>query len=233
MKINVPDPETTDLDNQRQNDSFGYFSVASSLTRLITGSNSHLVIGISNKWGEGKTTFLKLWEMDLEQNSIPYKYINAFEFEVTEDPFFPLCGQLSELIPIDKQDEFKEKAKSIAIHSLKFAGAAAIKIVSGGISAGGILETSGVESDIANKGAELVESGIDKASSLLQNNQEFKDSLATNLTTTYPDKPVVIIIDELDRCRPDFTLKFLERIKHLFCIDNLVFVIAVLSLIHI
>lgn len=40
------------------------------------------------------------------------------------------------------------------------------------------------------------------------------------------DKPVVIIIDELDRCRPAFGVRLLERIKHYFDVPNLVFVLV-------
>ncbi len=39
--------------------------------------------------------------------------------------------------------------------------------------------------------------------------------------------PLTIIVDELDRCRPSFALELLERIKHLFDVDNLVFVLLV------
>ncbi len=38
-------------------------------------------------------------------------------------------------------------------------------------------------------------------------------------------KPVVIFIDELDRCRPSFAVQLLERIKHLFDVPNLIFVL--------
>jgi predicted KAP-like P-loop ATPase len=38
--------------------------------------------------------------------------------------------------------------------------------------------------------------------------------------------PTYIIIDELDRCRPDYALKYLERIKHIFEVVNLRFVIT-------
>jgi hypothetical protein len=39
-------------------------------------------------------------------------------------------------------------------------------------------------------------------------------------------KPVVFIIDELDRCRPTFAIELLEKAKHFFNVKNVVFVIA-------
>src|SRR5690606_20157283 len=39
--------------------------------------------------------------------------------------------------------------------------------------------------------------------------------------------PVIVLVDELDRCRPDFAVQYLETIKHVFDIDGLSFVLAV------
>jgi KAP family P-loop domain len=38
--------------------------------------------------------------------------------------------------------------------------------------------------------------------------------------------PLFILVDELDRCRPTYAITLLERIKHLFDVDGVVFVIA-------
>jgi hypothetical protein len=38
--------------------------------------------------------------------------------------------------------------------------------------------------------------------------------------------PIIIIIDELDRCRPSYALKLFEEIKHLFDVHGLVFVLG-------
>ena len=36
----------------------------------------------------------------------------------------------------------------------------------------------------------------------------------------------VIVIDELDRCRPDYAVRFMETIKHVFEVEHVTFVIA-------
>ncbi|MCS6316194.1 MAG: hypothetical protein H8K05_00090, partial [Nitrospira sp.] len=41
------------------------------------------------------------------------------------------------------------------------------------------------------------------------------------------DKPIVFFIDELDRGRPTYAIELLERIKHVFDIESIVFVIAI------
>lgn len=58
---------------------------------------------------------------------------------------------------------------------------------------------------------------------------DFKESLnelvgAISLKKVYP--PIVIIIDELDRCRPDYAIKMLETVKHLFDVEGIVFILG-------
>lgn len=41
------------------------------------------------------------------------------------------------------------------------------------------------------------------------------------------NKKIVFFVDELDRCRPNFAIELLEVIKHLFDIDNFIFIVAI------
>jgi KAP family P-loop domain len=49
------------------------------------------------------------------------------------------------------------------------------------------------------------------------------------LKKTQVQAPIVIIVDELDRCRPTYALKLLEEIKHLFDIPGILFVLGMNS----
>jgi hypothetical protein len=60
--------------------------------------------------------------------------------------------------------------------------------------------------------------------------ERFRDELtkAVQQLSSFNKKPtLVFFIDELDRCRPDFAISLLERIKHMFDIDNVVFVLSI------
>lgn len=57
--------------------------------------------------------------------------------------------------------------------------------------------------------------------------EEMKNSLAAVvelLPLQQLQAPIIIIIDELDRCRPTYAVKLLEEVKHLFDVPGLVFI---------
>ena len=56
------------------------------------------------------------------------------------------------------------------------------------------------------------------------------DALKTALASyvkTLDKKPFIILVDELDRVRPSYSVKFLEAIKHIFAVQGICFVLAV------
>lgn len=60
--------------------------------------------------------------------------------------------------------------------------------------------------------------------------QAMKDSLdrvVKALVETGMKLPITIIVDELDRCRPNYAIKVLEEIKHLFDVQGVAFVLGI------
>jgi translation elongation factor EF-G len=53
---------------------------------------------------------------------------------------------------------------------------------------------------------------------------EFSDFLSNYAEKS--EKPLVFVIDELDRCRPDFALELIEQVKHLFSVPKLTFLLV-------
>jgi hypothetical protein len=52
------------------------------------------------------------------------------------------------------------------------------------------------------------------------------EAIVSTLGRAAKHPPIVIFIDELDRCRPTYAVKLLEEIKHLFDVPGLVFLLA-------
>lgn len=77
---------------------------------------------------------------------------------------------------------------------------------------------------MADKIKESIKSKIENHEADKNTLHAFKQELA-NLAEEL-DKPLVFIIDELDRCRPDFAIRLIERTKHFFDIPKIVFVLV-------
>ena len=59
--------------------------------------------------------------------------------------------------------------------------------------------------------------------------RQFKSTLKETVDSLDADKfklPVVVIVDELDRCRPSSAVELVEVVKHLFSVDGVVFVLG-------
>ncbi|MDG5750859.1 P-loop NTPase fold protein [Qipengyuania sp. XHP0211] len=54
-------------------------------------------------------------------------------------------------------------------------------------------------------------------------------ALVNALDGTQRKPPVFIIVDELDRCRPSYSVKILEEIKHLFAVPEVIFILGLNS----
>ena len=74
------------------------------------------------------------------------------------------------------------------------------------------------------------ELSLDEYTVLKRTLEKFKEDLekeAKKLSETEPYLPLVLIIDELDRCRPTYAIELLEVAKHIFNVDGIVFVLAI------
>ncbi len=55
------------------------------------------VLAINNEWGTGKTTFVKMWQQDLENNGFKTIYFNAWENDFNKNPLVALMSELKML----------------------------------------------------------------------------------------------------------------------------------------
>ena len=136
---------------------------------------------------------------------------------------------------IDKKDdstqaEFKKKALS----ALKVIGRASLRVGIKALTAGAldetILEQTDNIEDASDEASDLIDNFIAKQLTKSEENSKsliaFKEYLSTLGEKLGNGKNLVFIIDELDRCKPKFSLAILESIKHLFSVPHITFVLV-------
>lgn len=194
------------------------------LTEIVKNFNDGFVLAIDNEWGTGKTTFVKMWKQYLDNNDFKTLYFNAWENDFEQDILVTLISELKELKTSKNEESFKKVinkafplAKSLALGLLK---TQIEKHVGNEFVQEFINQTS---SSVADGLQEQIEIYTSKKKSIV----EFKESLEKFVSQTTENKPVVFIIDELDRCRPNYAVELLEQLKHLFSVPGIVFVLSI------
>lgn len=246
MRLFPQEPQIGNHDGfTKENDIFQREALGQGMTKLVTRVEHPLVIALDGKWGSGKTVFLKQWAGELRKKNFPVIYYDAFANDHFEDAFLALS---SEIVGLLKEHEIKGGKEKIEKTIKKIAKIAAPAIAKAGIqiATGGLVNATGinVSSDaISENTAEAYEKYLNKQISETENRKQDIENFKTALSElpsllTQPsdkeenvqkneNKPLIFIIDELDRCRPDYALNILERIKHFFSVLNVHFVFGV------
>lgn len=226
-----PSELVVDPENPFAFDAFDRKEIVEATTRLISSLTGPFVIAVDSEWGTGKTTFIRMLKACLEAEKHPCLYFNAWETDFAEDPLIAFVGELDGLMEKVCPEEAErqkliDKTKEITGAVAKRAVPALVKIATFG--------AIDLQQDTEKILAELTGNmSTDAVAHYLQEKKciaEFHTELARVLEAVKTfDKniPVVIFVDELDRCRPLYAIELLERIKHLFNVEQAVFVVAV------
>ncbi|WP_224487874.1 KAP family P-loop NTPase fold protein [Robertkochia flava] len=195
---------------------------ANVLTEIITSFADGFVFAINNPWGEGKTTFVKMWQQDLKNKDFKTLYFNAWENDFEQDVLVALISELGEIKnkPVEAYKKVLNKAVTLSTKVVPAIAKHLAKRAIGDEAAEAIIEA------VAEYGTEELKDQIDLYTSRKKSIQDFKDNLAEFICQVDPEKPLVFIIDELDRCRPSYSVEVLEQIKHLFSVPGIVFVLS-------
>lgn len=194
------------------------------LTNVIS-LNQGCVFAIDGKWGSGKTTFVKMWKQSLTNQGFHVLYFNVWKHDFITDPIIGLVSQFRDM---SEDDKVKAKFAKIVAAAGKVTTGIFPAIIKG-------LTKKSLGEDVV----EVIESAshtivdsfdkvIDNYVEQCQSMEEFRKALENLVEFTAQDgKPLIFIIDELDRCNPRFAVKVLERVKHLFSVPNIVFILSI------
>jgi predicted KAP-like P-loop ATPase len=196
---------------------------APALTNMLETFPEGFVMAIDNEWGTGKTTFVQMWQASIAKD---YKtiYFNAWENDFDNDVLAALMGELGTLNDRKTKTAFKNLVRKGAVLSKNtlpiLIEAVANKYIGEGV-------VNKVASELAKSSGEIMIEQVTEYTNKKNGLVEFRDSLAKYIEETKGGKPVVFIIDELDRCRPDYAVEVLEKVKHFFSVKGIVFVLSI------
>jgi hypothetical protein len=218
--------------------------------RKEAGLPGSYVLNIDAQWGQGKSFFLSRFGRMLRADGFLVAEVNAWQDDHADDPLLSVMDAIDEAVaPLvkrerrarDRWNEAKRTGAAIAVAAAKGATVQiARKVIGTGIEEIGSIFSTGVPV-VADKTADDLAKSLgnildEQGKALLATFREgkrtiakFRQSLAEFLEVAAAKDqllPLFVLVDELDRCRPPFAIAMLERMKHLFEIDQVVFVVA-------
>ena len=205
-----------DPNNIWGNDDLERKPFADDLTHKVehAAKRQSFAVSLHGGWGTGKTYLLRRWQAQLQKEERRVVYFNAWEDDFQADPLTAIVGQLWKAMPQEampwtvrlweaiKRLDWKEIFLTIAQRKT-------------GLSIKDIQSTT--------------QKTVGEYRSVRKKLDDFKEALGNFAVRVWKDTnfPLVLIVDELDRCRPTFAMQVFERIKHLFGMPNIVFVFGI------
>ncbi|MCJ9754492.1 KAP family NTPase [Neorhizobium sp. BETTINA12A] len=219
-----------------ETDIFGRDRFIDGLLRLFESTDEPLVVVLDEKWGTGKTVFAKRLERSATEQGFPAIYFDAFSSDYNSDVFISLASAVMAKLPTkQKRERFQSRVVNVAKAVGKVAAKSSVRVLTVGLLNTADLEKASEE--IAKEVSSVVEGEFDKAieERLNRSNQdriafdEFRNTLSTvgeNFPGAKQGKPLIFIVDELDRCKPPYALALIETMKHFFSVSSVKFLLV-------
>ena len=225
-------------------DEFKRKPIAENIIRLLTSPIDLSPMVIDGGWGTGKTEFCQKLIQLMQEQHPDYRpvYIDAFRSDHSGEPLLALLAEIikactpegSDKKLIEKHNDRIRRITKAAGFLMKTVAKAAVghvlkqntddlaeglqKIMNDDQEADSLAET------VTDAAATIASHTIDATvEALLKEQIEAEKNLETLkacLKEFAEEKPIILFIDELDRCRPDYAVDMLEVIKHVFEVEN-------------
>ena len=242
--------ETQTLENPTfdTQDEFKRKPIAENIIRLLTSDIDLSPMVIDGSWGTGKTEFCQKLIRLMQQQHPDYRpvYIDAFRSDHSGEPLLALLAEIIKACtPEDTGEQPSEQRKNITRKVAKAAGFVMKTVAKAAVGhvlkqnmedlAEGMSQIINDEQEAKNAASTVTDAATTIAShsidetidatveALLKEQIEAEKNLETLkacLKELAADKPIILFIDELDRCRPDYAVDMLEVIKHVFDVKN-------------
>lgn len=187
------------------------------------------VIAVDSPWGSGKTWLAERLPAYLTEEMKIGRcvYVNAFQFDFHHDPFAVLASAI--LNSCTEHNEATRKLRTAAGAVLKATlpafGKGLVKMGAKSIGVDIDVITDAISDAAGNAAEKAVDHLLSSFEETTSSTIAFKARLSELAAAS--GGPLTVVVDELDRCRPDFALSLLERVKHLFDVEGVVFLLFV------
>ena len=216
-QIKLGEPEVPDTDVWH-GDLFNRSKCAEVFRDVICEESEPIVVAVKGKWGSGKTFFLKRFSREYQTvaNGGLSIYLNAWEDDYICNPLLYIFAGIEESLTTKPEINIIDDASwGTCKDSISKIAWNAINKLSLGLA-------NGVDQISRQHPLEAYREKI----KLVKQVKDTLQKLAHHVRVK-TKHPLLICIDELDRCRPSYAIEMLERIKHFFNIPNIVFVLGI------
>lgn len=156
---------------------------------------------LSADYGMGKTFFSTRFTQYLRNYKYDVIYFSVWENDYMQEPFLAFSKVIINYIHNKfKAEKYKANATKLFTTTEKIIEAFSF--------------STGIGVSISTD--KLINAFKDKVDPMVEFRKQMKSFI-----NKIPKKKLIIIVDELDRCRPDYAMKTLECIKHFFDIEGL------------
>ena len=238
--------ETQTLENPTfdTQDEFNRKPIAENIIRLLTSPIDLSPMVIDGGWGTGKTEFCQKLIRLMQEQHPDYRpvYIDAFRSDHSGEPLLALLAEIIKACTPEGSDEKLIEEHKDRIRRITKAAGFLMKTVAKA-AVGHVLkqntddlaeelqqimnddqEADSLAETVTDAAATISSHTIDATvEALLKEQIEAEKNLETLkacLKELAAEKPIILFIDELDRCRPDYAVDMLEVIKHVFDVEN-------------
>jgi len=208
---NLPEEDRKkEIKNLWDNSIPGTEELAKSILRKIEEDEYPYVLSVEASYGMGKTYFFSRFCEYAKKNGLDCIYISAWENDYQPTPFLFICEKIKKYMEEKDSSAIKSNLSSFINSSLH------------------IMKEITKSSEFNVPIYKFITLNIKNVFSKNKHDsiKDFKREL-TQLIVKTRTKPLILVIDELDRCRPDYALKTLEVIKHFFDVDNLYVILPI------
>ena len=202
MPLRPPEFEV-DPENPFSQDRLGRRGRVEALCRLVMDEDSSAVVSVNGGFGTGKSVFLRMCAAHLRKEGAAVVEFNAWQQGHTGSPLIDLVSALGR-DSSDVAKRLKRIAREVAWSLISAA-------------------TSGVV-DLSSASEPEGASRFDEWNHVESQVSDFRDALSE---LAADDGHLVVLIDELDRCRPDYAIDTLNVARHLFDVPGVVIVMGI------